>query len=87
MDPEELEAEDELWRAVYDYWLNQLGPCLARHGYPVGPLPPYEPNWVETVAINTGDPYQVLTEASDAEFDRILTLCPSVPPELADRVD
>jgi hypothetical protein len=66
---------------VYDYYVEELVPCLAAEGYRVGHVPTWEEFWEDPFGPDMWNPYSALDpEASLRERDRLMEECPPNPP-------
>ncbi|WP_431798581.1 hypothetical protein [Microbacterium kunmingense] len=74
---------DEQIRRVYDYYVNELTPCLEDRGITVTD-PPSETTFVEGYysAPNLWTPYTNLPTLSEAQVAELYAACPAQPSDL-----
>lgn len=74
----QLPPTDQQLRVIYDYFLDELIPCLRNEGYELSPPPSFETFRAEWP--NTWDPYVELPEPKGFKKDEVLQKCPPRPP-------
>lgn len=68
-------------RVIYDYYVEELVPCLAANGYQVGEVPTWEEFWDDAAGLELWDPYSELRpEASWQRQQELFKECPPNPP-------
>ncbi len=73
-------TEDQL-RTLYDYYVNELVPCLADAGYDVIDAPSFE-TFRDSYSTSPWSPYSSVAPSTQAEWDKINTICPQNPDNL-----
>ena len=81
IDPQYLDPlTEEQIREVYDYYVEQLTPCVEERDIPVEPAPSFE-TFTETFGTDAQwHPYANVVGLSHQDLDEILTACPQLPP-------
>lgn len=74
---------DERLAIVYDYFVEELVPCLEAEGYPI-PDPPSKAQFIDTYfSTENWHPFALAFGASrysQEEYYRVYALCPQWPP-------
>lgn len=67
-------------RTTYEYYVNELVPCLAARGYSVEPAPSWETFLATQDTGAQWVPYDAVHYTNEAEWQRINQACPQSPP-------
>jgi hypothetical protein len=79
MDPKYLAPmTDDRIGALYDYYVDEMVPCLEAEGYAVPPAPSRE-TYIDTYLTGGWTPYDGVAPSSNAEWYRINDVCPQFP--------
>jgi hypothetical protein len=75
-----LPRTEEQVRVVYDYFVDELVPCLAELGYEVSPAPSWEAFLADEGSQGQWFPYLDVDPPSDQEEREVNEACPQNPP-------
>jgi hypothetical protein len=76
VDPSEFEDPD--LSGLYDYYTQELVPCLEAEGYEI-PSPPSEQTFIDSYWTAAWIPYNFVEVTSDEEWTRLNAACPQHP--------
>ena len=72
-----LHPTDAMCRRLYDYFTDELAPCLRSHGYDISPAPPWE-HWLHALRQDQ-EYWDPSLEVPRDEYPK--DACPHMPPE------
>ncbi len=71
---------EEMIRTLYDYYVDELVPCLIAEGYPSQEAPSWDSFLAGYNTEHQWVPYDVVSVDSEEEWQRINEVCPQSPP-------
>lgn len=71
---------DEMIRTLYDYYVDELVPCLTAEGYTLQEAPSWESFLADYGTERTWTPYAVVDAGTPEEWQQINETCPQGPP-------
>lgn len=78
VDPTQNRMSDELLRTLYDYYVNDLIPCLEREGFRVEDIPSWT-TFSEGYADTPWSPYNDVNPSTQEDWDQTNEACPQHP--------